>query len=92
MPHDDEIARLRAMWDLQESDAAARRAAQQREKLEMRRDDLQAGQWKPSSCTCDQCLRAVLESCTCDQCLRAVLELTAPAGLCEKAQRGDRWW
>jgi hypothetical protein len=77
-PINDEIAALRALWAEEESDAKARRDAAQREKLEKRRELLRSGQWKPD--------------CRCDTCLRAVLELTAPAGLCEKAQHGNQWW
>ena len=56
-----EITRLRSLWIEQEKQAAERRAVALREKLAQRKSDLVAGAWRPHACTCDTCLRAILE-------------------------------
>jgi hypothetical protein len=72
------VSRIRALWAKQEADALAQYDAAVRRKLESYRAQLQEGSWEPP--------------CTCDRCLISILQLTAPAGLCEDAQRGTIWW
>jgi hypothetical protein len=72
-----EIARLRAMWQEQAAQRAARRAAALRQKLESRRATLLDGSWKPE--------------CICTVCLTAILDLQ-PELLCKDGKAGGKWW
>jgi hypothetical protein len=74
---DKEIAELQAGWDRDGEIQKQRRAEAQRKHLEMRRDTLRAGTFKPD--------------CTCAACLRAVLTLR-PELICDNGlQRGKDW-
>jgi hypothetical protein len=74
---DEEIRRLRALWEKQEREAEKTYESARRERMKRHRDDLLAGRWNPP--------------CRCDSCLHAVLEMNH-GFLCSDQEYNDHWW
>jgi hypothetical protein len=75
---EEELQAVKLMWAEDEEDRRRRQEAARAEKLQMRRDHLLSGQWRPQH--------------RCDRCIIAILEMD-PSGVCaEGMQHGEHWW
>ena len=64
---DLEVQQLKAAWAESEADLAERQKVARVQKLQMRRELLLSGKWKPWH-VCDKCLRAILSLRPEDRC------------------------
>jgi hypothetical protein len=75
---DRAIRDLEKMWAEQEREQKQRAAEAQEKFLQMRREMLLSGEWKPRH--------------TCKDCLRAILSMSPKLCCAEGKKTGDQWW